>query len=900
MEYPGQTPIWRRYLRFFRRDVPADVDDELGFHFDARIEELVSQGESADSARAQALEEFGDVAAVRRGLATIGGRMAHLEQHREWIGGWIQDISYALRSLRRAPALTATIVVTLALGLGVNTAMFSLLNAVFLKPPAAVSHPEQLRRVWTEVTFRSGPQFWSGYDFSQFQQATTALAGLGETATYRWPSEARLGRGETASTASISAATSNYFGLLGVRPALGRFFTAEEDRLGNGANVAVVSHAFWQRSLGGDRSALGQTLVLNRELYVVIGVAAEGFTGVDLEPTEVWMPVATTKGYGGATPWWMDRNVNGFQILVRLAERVRDEAVDARLTTALHIEGPKEVMTDRQAVSRTGSIITARGPGKKAQEVQIALRLAGVSLIVLLIACANVVNLLLARAIRRRREIAVRLALGISRARLARLVLTESVLLALMAGAAATLAASWGGLILRRILLPDIQWTRSPIDWRVLVAAVIAAVAAGLLAGAVPALQSGATELVATLRAGVREWFVRRSRTRSFLVAAQTAFSLMLLVGAALFVRSLSNVRALDLGFDADRLLFGRIAFESDDKSRDSLVPGRFAELAERLRGIPGIESAALATMIPMTGFSTMSYYPDVDTLQHRKPWGMFWAVSREYFVTAGTRLIRGQGFPPGGAGGSATVIVNEAMARALWPGQDPIGRCVRFEKPDAACSTIVGVVATARWDEVIEDATPQFYLPLERVGFRFGSRRVLVVRAGGAELAGVSGAVRAALREAFPDGVSRIQTMAAVLEPKYRPWRLGATLFSIFGALAAVVAVVGVFSTVSYRVGQRTHEFGVRVAMGAQVSDIVRHGLGEGLQAVALGIAAGIALALLAGRLVASLLYGVSPGDPVAIAVVALGLLAAAAAAALIPALRAGRVDPVAALRAE
>jgi ABC-type antimicrobial peptide transport system permease subunit len=211
-----------------------------------------------------------------------------------------------------------------------------------------------------------------------------------------------------------------------------------------------------------------------------------------------------------------------------------------------------------------------------------------------------------------------------------------------------------------------------------------------------------------------------------------------------------------------------------------------------------------------------------------------------------------------------------------------------------------VGVVATARWDEVIEDATPQFYLPLERVGFRFGSRRVLVVRASGTEMAGVSGAVRAALRDAFPDGVPRIQTMAAVVEPKYRPWRLGATLFSIFGVLAAVVAVVGVFSTVSYGVGQRTHEFGVRVAMGAQVSDIVRHGLGEGLRAVALGIAAGIGFALLAGRLVASLLYGVSPGDPVAIAVVALGLLAAAAAAALIPALRAGRVDPVAALRAE
>jgi predicted permease len=795
--------------------------------------------------------------------------------------------------------MTITIVVTLALGLGLNTAMFSLLNAVFLKPPAGVAYPAQLRRVWSELTFRSGRQYWSGYAYPQFQQANAVLAGLGETALYRPPQERKQGRGETASTAFVSTATSTYFGLLGVRPTLGRFFTAEEDRLGNGARVAVVNHAFAHRVLGGSRAALGQSLVLDLEPYVVIGVSPEGFTGVDLEPTDIWAPIATTGGYGQKTPWWMNQNVNGFQILIRLADGVQNEAVDARLTTALRRGDPKETAIQPEAVSRIGSIIAARGPGKKAQEVQIAVRLAGVSLIVLLIACANVVNLLLARALRRRREIAVRLALGISRARLARLVLTESVLLALIAGLAATLAASWGGILLRRILLPDIHWTRSPIDWRVLAAAGIAAVAAGLLAGLVPALQSGVTELTATLRAGAREGGLRRSRTRSFLVAAQTAFSLMLLVGAALFVRSLSNVRALDLGFDADRLLFSEIVFESVDRSRDSLEPVRFAEVASRLRGIRGIESTALTGLTPMSGFSTIAYFPDIDTLVHRKPWGMYWVVSPEYFTTAGTRLVRGASFVSGaGAGGS--LIVNEAMAKALWPGQDPIGRCVRFEKPDARCNSVVGVVATARWDALIEEPTPQFYLPLDGLPFKYHTGRILAVRANGAELASVTGAVRTALREAFPGGTPKVQPMAAVLEPKYRPWRLGATLFSIFGVLAAVVAVVGVFSTVSYGVGQRTHEFGVRVALGARLGDIVRHGLGEGLQAVSIGIAAGIALALLTGRLVASLLYGVRPGDPVTIVVVAAGLLAAATAAALIPALRAGRVDPVAALRAE
>jgi putative ABC transport system permease protein len=363
MEYPEETPRWRRYLRLFRRDVQADIDDELRFHFEARIDELVVQGQSAEAARVRALAEFGDVGAVRRGLKSIGDRIAQRERRLEWLGGWTQDISYALRSLRRAPSMTATIVVTLALGLGLNTAMFSLLNAVFLRPPAGVAHPEQLRRVWSELTFQSGRQFWSGYAYPQFQQATAALASLGETALYRGPAEGKLGRGGSTSTAFISTTTSNYFGLLGVRPALGRFFTAEEDRLGAGAKVAVVSHAFWQRSLGGDPAALGQSLVLDRELYVVIGVAPAGFTGVELQPTEVWTPVATTKGYGGSTPWWMNPNVNGFQILVRLADGARDEAVDARLTVTLHRGDPRQTMMERGAVSRTGSIIAARGPG---------------------------------------------------------------------------------------------------------------------------------------------------------------------------------------------------------------------------------------------------------------------------------------------------------------------------------------------------------------------------------------------------------------------------------------------------------------------------------------------------------------------------------------------------------
>lgn len=421
------------------------------------------------------------------------------------------------------------------------------------------------------------------------------------------------------------------------------------------------------------------------------------------------------------------------------------------------------------------------------------------------------------------------------------------------------------------------------------------------MAGAIPAVQSGATELTDSLKAGTREGQVRPGRIRGALVVAQTALSLVLLVGAALFVKSLSNVRSLDLGFDAGELLFARVAFESQDPVRDSLVPARMAEVAERLRGVAGVEGAALTAMRPLSGFSTVAFYPDIDTLSHKKPEGMFWAVSAEYFATAGTRMVRGESFPAGsGAGRAPAVIVNEAMADALWPGENPLGRCVRFDKPAAACSTVIGVVETARWGKLIEEATPQFYLPLESMPFAWArSSRELAVRAGPGKAA-VSALVRSALLDAFPEGVPRITAMKGVLEPLYRPWRLGATLFSLFGLLAAMVAVMGVFSTVSYSVSQRTHEFGVRVALGAQLLDIVRQGLGEGLRSVIVGILTGIALALAAGRLVASLLYGIAPGNPGVIAIVGLGLLAAALGAALIPAWRAGRVDPVSVLRGD
>ena len=899
MTFPSESPRWRRYLRFWRRDVRADIDDELAFHFQTRIGELTERGFTANEAHARALEEFGDLNAVRSDLHAIDTRMERRAQRVEWLDGWRQDLVYSARSLRRTPAVTAAIVLTLALGLGANAAMFTLLNAVFLRPPGGVARPQDMRRVWSENQFTSGRQFWPGYDYMEYEAIRRAIAGVGRTTIYSHPNETKVHRGGASGNVVKVHAEAAFFPTLGVRPAIGRFFTADEDRLGAGQPVAVVSHAYWQRALDGDSAVVGETVRMDGVPYTIVGVADASFHGADLTATDIWVPLSTMPSFRGK-PWWTDTNENGFQVLIRVAPNVPDEALERRLTPALRAVANERSAAQANSVTRVGSIITARGPGKRDQEVEIATRLGGVALVVLVIACANVVSLLLARAIRRRREIGMRLALGISRGRLARLVLTESVLLSVLAGAGAVLAAFWGGLALRALLLPDIHWVESPLDWRVMVGAIATSIGAGLAAGLVPAVQSGSVELTSVLKASAREGYVRRSRLRSALVVAQVALSVMLLVGAALFVRSLSLVRGLDLGFDASRLIYAGVSFETPNPARDSLTPQRLADVAERLRSTPGVTAAALTVVRPMNGFSIELYYPDADTVAHKKPWGMFWAVSPEYFSVADLRIVSGSGFPDAtGAAMPPSVVINTAMADALWPGESPLGRCVRFRAPTERCNTVIGVVETARWGKVIEEPKPQFYLPLANMPFptRAGT---LALRADETMTAAVIGETRRALTAAFPGGEPVITRMADALEPHYRPWRLGATLFTLFGLLAGVVAALGVYSTVAYNVSQRTHEFGVRVALGAQLRDVVRHVLADGLRTVAIGVAMGVGLSLAAGRVIAALLYGVTPRDPVALSSVVVLLLAVATIAALIPALRASRVDPLTALRSE
>jgi putative ABC transport system permease protein len=897
-QHPSGEPRWRRYLRFFRGSVESDIDDELRFHFDERIAELIAQGLTPEAARARAVEEFGDVTDVRRDLSTIDHRLDRRRDRLAWLRDLAQDARYSARSLGRTPIVAITIVLTLALGLGVNVAVFSLIDVLFLRMPPGVADARGVQRVWKQVSFTSGTQYWPGFDHRMYRALRDAVQGDATTATYAHPVKSALRGADDGSFAQVSYAEPEFFSMLGVRAARGRLYGHDEDRLGSPAMVAVVSDAFWRRQLGAADNAIGRSLRIvttTAQEFTIVGITPPGFSGVEISATDVWLPLATTSRSGG---WWDNPNVNGFQILVRPRPGVFTVPLADRLTRAS--QQPELAWTPEITVRgiALSSLVRARGPGESEQEVQLAARLGGVALLVLLIAIANVVNLLLARALRRRREIAVRLALGISRARLVRLLVTESVLLAVLAAVASLAAAWWGGLLLRAILLPNVVWAETPLHWRVLAFGVAAAVTAGLVAGLIPATQSTAPDLTDSLKAGSREGTTsHRSRLRSGLVVIQAALSLILLVGAALFLQSLANVRAVDIGFDQNRLTFASVQFDTRDTARDSRVARELVELAARLRRRPGVEQVALTHIRPLYGFSWRTYFPEADTVANKPGSTTYVAVSPEYFEVSGLRFLRGAGFPADGSP-TQTVVINEAMAERLWPRENPIGRCLRFLKPDAPCYRITGVVETASRDNVIEQAQAQYYVPLHSMPFPGTRPGVLIVRSSATARAAVAGEIQSATRAAFPSGHPSVLSMTDALEPEYRPWKLGATLFTLLGVLALVVAVIGIYSTMSYAVSQRVHEFGVRIALGARAGDVMRHVLAGALRVVGLGVIVGLAAALAGGRLVASLLYGVRPADPIILAAVAGLLLAVAAIAALVPAWRAARVNPVTALQ--
>jgi predicted permease len=804
----------------------------------------------------------------------------------------LQDLRYALRTFARSPALVAAAVVCLALGIGANATIFGVVDTLLFRPPPHVQDPERVVRLYFRrhyPAFGMNTSSITGYPlYTLIRASARAFDAL---AAYTYAQNASLGRGVDARRVHVVLASASYFPLLGVRPALGRFYLADEDRPG-GPSVVVLGYGFWRAAFQGDSGILGRQLQLGRGSYTVVGVAPERFTGVNLENVDAWVPLtAATPELMG--PGSLNRGSYFLQIIGRLGPGGREPA-QREATLAFRAE---EVYSgvDSTAVALLGPVQHARGP-EISQNARVSLWLTAVSVIVLLVACANVANLLLARALQRQREIAVRLALGVARLRLARLLVTESVLLALAGGVAALLVTLWAGPVIRAFLLPDMPALALAVDARVLLFTGGVALLTGFLAGLVPALQASRADLTPALKAGAREGHYRRSRLRAALLAGQVALTVTLIVGAGLFVRSLRNVQGQDFGFDPLRTL--RVTMDLRAAGyRPAEINQLNLRMLARLEALPGVGAAAATIGHPLGWLTASSVsVPGRDSIPQLKAGGPYYQrVTAGYFAAMGTP-VRGRAFTPPDRG-APVAIVSETMARLLWPGHPAIGKCF-FVGSDKRCSEIVGVVPDARRFSAVEDVAMQFYVPFTDDSSEFIT--ALVVRARGRPEDLVA-PVRAAIQGTAANlPYADVTPLADLLAPSIRPWRLGSTMFSAFAVLALVLAAVGLYGVLAYTVAQRTQEIGIRVAMGARHGNVLGLMVGQGVKIAALGAGIGALAALAGGRVLGSLLYGVSPRDPLVLLGAAVIPLVVAAVASYVPARRAAKVDPVVALRYE
>ncbi|HEY6108849.1 MAG TPA: ADOP family duplicated permease [Gemmatimonadales bacterium] len=823
----------------------------------------------------------------------------------------LEDLRFAVRGLKSRPGFTVAVVLTLALGIGANTAMFSVVDRLLFRAPPLLHDPALVHRVYLARSYRGEEFTGDGVQYARYVDLTNETRSFARTATFT-DRHLAIGEGTDSREMQVGVVSAGFFGFFDAPPVLGRYFTTTEDAPTNGAAVTVLGYGFWQTRYGGRRDVLGQTLRIGATLYTVIGVAPRGFAGLwPGQPPAAYIPITTYGGEMAANlrlrgeTWWTTYHWTWASMLVQRRPGVSLEAANADLTTAYLKSYRTQDAADHGgmtpiAIARphaiAASVLSERGPNQSS-EAKVATWITGVALVVWLIACANVANLLLARALRRRREIAVRLAMGVSRARLATQLLTESLLLALLGGTAGVLVAQWGGAVLRAALLRDTSGAAVVTDPRTLLFAGSAALVAGFLTGLAPILQTRRADLTQDLKAGEREGAVHRSRTRATLLVLQGALSVVLLVGAGLFVRSLRHVQQVHLGYDADSVLMVDLQMRGmhlDSAQSVTLL----RRLLDQSRSIPGVSNVSRQVTMPFwSSWNTDLHVAGIDSTARLGDFELN-AVSGEYFATMGTRLLRGRGISDQDvAGAPGAMVVSEAMARTLWPGREPLGECVRVGADTAPCTAVVGVAENIKSRNLGDDPGLFYYLSSAQFSPDVGG---LFVRVHG-DAAHAKETVRRSLQPLMP-GASYVTVtpLADVLGSQTQSWELGATMFTVFGLLALALAAIGLYSVIAYNVAQRTHELGVRSALGAQLGDLVRLVLTDGLRLALVGVVLGSIIAFIVGRWAQPLLFEQSARDPAVFAGVAVLLLAVAALACFIPARRAGRVDPMRALRSE
>jgi putative ABC transport system permease protein len=875
----------------------AEIIEELSQHLEDQYEQAISRGADEAKAREAVLAELDENDLLAPELKRVERRV-ELEPlvigkdgRTNMIADLWQDFRYGARMLARAPAFTTIAVLALALGIGANTAIFSVVNKVLLQP-LPFKNPHELLLIWENATHLGFPKNTpSPANFLDWRDQSTLFTGMAAMG----PKDFNLtgvGEPERLDGRKVSA---NLFDLLGVQPRLGRRFLPEEDK--PGTRVVILSYGLWQRRFGADPKIVGQPVNLNGESYSVIGVMPPGIElpGFGNWKDQLWVPIAFTSEEAHS------RGNHYLEVIARMKPgvtvkqaRVEMETIAARLA--------QQYPEENKRISCVVNPLHEEVVGDIKPALLVLLGAVG---FVLLIACANVANLLLARAAVRQKEIALRLALGASRSRLTRQFLTESVLLAVLGGGVGLMFA-FAGLRILTAFIPDTisQAESIGIDGKVLLFTALVAVVTGLIFGLAPAAQASNFSLNDTLKEGGRDAAggSKGVRLRGLLVIAEVAVSFVLLIGAGLLISSFLHLRNLDPGFRADHLLTAKIDLpELKYPDREHRIPF-FDDIIRRVSALPGVQSAAIAGNLPLTYDGDSMYVgvegiPDPPPDQQRDV--IYRAIGPGYFSTMGIPLVRGRDFTEQDTTDTGyTVVVSEKMAKHFWPGQDPIGKRLKpgSTTSDSPWREVIGVVKDVRQNDFVADPKLQMYMSYRQL--KFLAPNALVVRTS-VDPMSLAIPLRNAVWAVDKDQpVSNIRSMEEIVAAAMARQRFSTMLLGIFAALALVLAAVGIYGVMSYSVAQRTREIGIRLALGAQRTDVLKLAMGQGLRLVIIGVGIGLVAALVLTRVMAGLLFGVSATDPVTFVTISFVLLAVAMLASYVPSVRAMKVDPMVALR--
>jgi putative ABC transport system permease protein len=890
---------YRLRTLFRRAEVERELDAELQFHLDREIAKRMKEGLSRAEAERLARRDFGGVERIKEDTRDAHGVALVMQAG--------QDLRYAMRTLASRKAFTFGVVATLALGIGANATMFGILDRLLFRPPPSMRDASTVHRLYRHSVDKGEPRVDRNLAFATYVDLKQSMRAFSDIAAFQ-TSRLAVGEGESVREVQGTVASASYFSFFDAQPAAGRFFTADEDKVPAGSPVVVLGYGFWQSNYAG-RDVIGEKIRVDSTMATIIGVAPKDFVGMsDQGVPALYMPItAYTFAIRGAG-YPKQYGFSWLELIARRKPDVSVAAAQAEVEVAFVQSWRNAYAADPGWGTPEESHVKAeltpvqinRGP-QAGRDSQVAKWISGVALIVLLIACANVANLFLSRALGRRREIAVRLALGVSRARLTRQLLTESLLIAFLGGVAGLAIAHWGADLVRRWFLPADLEVQVFTDTRTLIFSAIATLLVALGTGLVPALRAGRADVTSALKASDRGTSREHARLRTGLLVFQVALSVVLLVGAGLFVRSLENASSYRLGYDSDKVLVAAVqarGLRLSDAERVALQN----RIETAAASVPGVTHVTGALSIPFWANDSRGLLaPGVESVNGRGRF-IYQVASPGYFATMGTRILRGRAFDANDRAGTApVVVVSEGMARAIWSDRDALGQCLQFQSNDGKpqpCMTVVGISEEMHLRSWADAREYSYYVPALQIADP--PELKVFARVAGSTADFVEPLRRRVQAEIPGAAYVRVVPMTRLVEPNLRSWKLGATMFVAFGVLALVLAAIGLYSLVAYDVAQRRRELSVRIALGASVRRVIGSVVGRGARLVAVGVAIGGSIAIWLAPSLESQMFQQSPRDPSVLGVVVVTLVAAGLAATALPALRASRVDPVEALREE